>query len=267
MSSSFPSILGPDEPPAVEIVNPAGRSSALLICDHASARVPASLADLGLSREELHLHIGWDIGAADVARRLSALLDAPLILSGYSRLVIDCNRPPGSPTSIAPVSGGITIPGNASVTEEEARARADACFWPYHRAILATLDDRLARGLHTVLFSVHSFTPSLLGQDRPWHVGVLYGHDRRLAGYFLEALSAIRGLAVGDNQPYQVTDGGDFSIPSYGERRGLYCVLIEMRQDLIGKAEGVSTWANRLADVYSGIEPRLDLPVRRSPGI
>lgn len=259
MVAPLPLILAPNEPPAVRVENAAGRSSALLIVDHASARVPESLANLGLSQAELHQHIGWDIGAADVARRLSEQLDAALVLSGYSRLVIDCNRPPGSPTSIPPVSGGITVPGNARVTDEEADARADACFWPYHRAILSILDERLARRAPTVLFSVHSFTPSLFGKDRPWNVGVLHGRDRRLAGHFLEELSAVPGLVVGDNQPYQVTDGGDFSIPSYGERRGLYCVLIEIRQDGVGTPSGARAWADRLAEIYKRIEPRLSL--------
>jgi predicted N-formylglutamate amidohydrolase len=259
MSTSHLQILEPGEPPAVEVHNLAGRSTALVLCDHASRRVPASLANLGLTKDQLGEHIGWDIGAANVARRLSALLDATAVLSGYSRLVVDCNRPLGSPTSIAPMSGGIVVPGNARVSEEEARARADACFWPYHRTIERVLDERKARGVATVLLSIHSFTPSLLGQDRPWHVALLYGRDKRLAGHFIDELAAISGLEVGDNQPYQVTDSGDFSLPAYGERRGLHHAIFEIRQDGIGTEEGARAWADRLAELYGRIEARLIL--------
>ncbi|WP_437680224.1 N-formylglutamate amidohydrolase [Sorangium sp. So ce131] len=251
-----PSLLAPDEPPAFEVVNPDGRSSAVLLCDHAANVVPRRLARLGLYGDELSQHIGWDIGAARLSRRLSTLLDAPLVLSGYSRLVIDCNRPPGSPTSIPQISGGVPIPGNA-IDAAEAEARADACFWPYHRAAAALLDARRDRRKSTVVVCVHSFTPSLLGQDRPWHAAVLYGRDRRLAGPFLEALRREPGLCVGDNQPYYVTDGGDYSIPVHGEARGLPCVLLEIRQDGLTRDEDVEAWAQRLARIYREIEAAL----------
>ncbi len=259
MSEPFRSILAPGEPPAVEVVNPSGRSTAVLTCDHASPRVPASLEDLGVGRAELHDHIGWDIGAAMVARTLSALLDAPLVLSGYSRLVIDCNRPPGSPTSIPDVSGGVVIPGNARVSEREARARAEECFWPYQRAIEGLLDGRRERGAPAVVLCIHSFTPVLLGQARPWDVALLHGRDRRLAGYFIEELSREPGLVVGDNEPYRVTDAGDYGVPVHCERRGLLGALIEVRQDRIADEAGARSWAERLAGVYRRIEGRLGL--------
>jgi predicted N-formylglutamate amidohydrolase len=105
-SASTLALLGSDEPPPVELVNDGGRSSAVLVCDHASNRVPQQLGTLGLDAAQLADHIGWDPGAAEVARRLSTLLDAPLVLSGYSRLVIDCNRPLRSTGSIAEESDG-----------------------------------------------------------------------------------------------------------------------------------------------------------------
>jgi predicted N-formylglutamate amidohydrolase len=252
-------ILAPDEPPAVEVVNPNGASTAFLICDHASFRVPASLSDLGLSEAARRAHIGWDIGAADVARRLSYLLDAPLVLSGYSRLVIDCNRPPGSLTSIPAVTCGVAVPGNAAVDEREARAREEACFWPYHRAIERLLGEREARGARTVLLSIHSFTPSLYGLDRPWNISLLYGKDKRLAAHFLEELGGMTDIMSGDNEPYQVTDRGDYGIPVYSERRGNLGVLVEIRQDCIATAPEAHAWADRLATLYKRIEPRLGL--------
>ncbi|WP_437930167.1 N-formylglutamate amidohydrolase [Sorangium sp. So ce291] len=255
MSSPPPAlrILAPDEPPAFEVVNPDGRSSAVLLCDHASNAVPRSLSVLALQKEALSQHTGWDIGAALLSRRLSALLDAPLVLSGYSRLVIDCNRPLGSPTSIPEISCGVPIPGN-TIGADEARARAEACFWPYHNAITALLDARRDRREATAILSVHSFTPSMPGQDRPWHAAVLYGRDRRLAALFLEALRREPGLCVGDNEPYYVSDGGDYGIPVYGEARGLPAVLLEIRQDGLLSAEAVEAWAQRLAAIYREIE-------------
>ncbi|KYF63194.1 N-formylglutamate amidohydrolase [Sorangium cellulosum] len=255
MSSPPPAsrFLAPDEPPAFEVVNPEGRSSAVLLCDHASNAVPRSLPELALQEEALREHTGWDIGAALLSRRLSALLDAPLVLSGYSRLVIDCNRPLGAPSSIPEVSCGVPIPGNA-IDAAEARARADACFWPYHDAITALLDARRDRRRPTAILSVHSFTPSMPGQERPWHAAVLYGRDRRLAAPFIELLRREPGLCVGDNEPYHVSAGGDYGIPVHGEARGLPCVLLEIRQDGLLSAEGVEAWAQRLAAIYRAIE-------------
>jgi predicted N-formylglutamate amidohydrolase len=245
------------KPAPVEVVNPSGRSTAFLVCDHASARVPEALGSLGLTQDELHQHIGWDIGAAEVARHLSTLLDAPLVLSGYSRLVIDCNRPPGAPTSIAATSGGVAVPGNASVGEAEAQARAETYFWPYHRTIARMLDERLAAGRPAAILSIHSFTPSLLGQARPWPIAMIYGKDRLLAGLLLEALGREHGVLVGDNQPYHVTDEGDYGIPVHAERRALPGVLVELRQDEVGSPLGARAWAERLSRLYREIEPRL----------
>lgn len=246
-------LLAADEPPAFEVVNPEGRSSAVLLCDHASNRVPRSLGNLCLRSDDLCDHIGWDLGAAQLSRRLSALLDAPLVLSGYSRLVIDCNRPLGTPASIPENSCGVPVPGNV-IDAAEAKARADACFWPYHNAITRLLDLRRDRRIATAILSMHSFTPSMPGQERPWQVAILYGRDRRLAAPFLEALRREPGLCVGDNEPYRVSEGGDYSIPVHGEARGLPCVLIEVRQDCLASAEGVEAWAQRLAAIYRGID-------------
>lgn len=251
-------VLAPDEPPACEVVNLDGLFPAVLLCDHASPRVPAALAGLGLSQAELLDHIGWDPGAADLARRLSTLLDAPLCLSGYSRLCIDCNRPPRVPASILGSSAGIVIPGNSQLSPEEAAARQEALFWPYHRAIAGLLDRRRDAGRQTVLLSIHSFTPCLQGQERPWHVGFMYGVDRRLAELFLEAFAQYPSLCVGDNLPYQVTPETDYSIPVHGEARGLPCVLIEVRNDGLATSAGVAVWAQRLAMAFFAMQR--DLP-------
>jgi predicted N-formylglutamate amidohydrolase len=250
-------VLEPGEPPAFEIVNEAGRARAVLTCDHASPRLPRRLGDLGVPEGDRLTHIGWDIGAALVARRLAELVDAPLVLSGYSRLAIDCNRPPGAPTSIPDATGGVEVPGNRGLAPASAAERAEALFWPYHNAIEALLDRRASAGRPALLVAVHSFTPSLLGQARPWRAALLYNRDRRLADLFREGLAREPGMIVGDNEPYRVTDGGDFTVPVHGERRGIPHVLFEIRQDEIGDPRGVEAWAARLAALVREAEARL----------
>lgn len=246
--------LTPSDGASHEVLNPNGRSSAVLLVDHASSKVPAVLGDLGLSDADRLSHIGWDIGAADTARRLSRILDAPCVSSGFSRLVIDCNRPLGVPSSIPAVTGGVTVPGNQDVDEAAARARADACFHPYHDAIRSLLDARRDRGQRTVVLAIHSFTPVLLGAVRPWHCGVVYGRDVSYAARWLEALRRDPRLVVGDNEPYRVSDASDSSIPVHAEKRDLHGVLIEMRQDLVGAPGGPEEWAERLAAAHRFVD-------------
>ncbi len=239
-------LLAADEQPAFTVECESGHSEWVLICDHAGNRIPRKLASLGLPDAELQRHIAWDIGAATVSRKLARALDATLILQNYSRLVIDCNRPLNSSESIALMSERTEIPGNRNLSADAARQRVEEIFAPYHACIRATLDDRLQRRQQTLLISMHSFTPSYLGAQRPWHVGVLYNRDARLAGTLIAALRAEAGPVVGDNEPYTVGDDTDYSIPEYGERRGLLHVGIEIRQDLIDTEAGQQEWATRL---------------------
>ena len=241
-------LLGPDDPPPYRVVCEAGRSAFVLICDHASCTVPARLGLLGLDEATLRTHIGWDLGAAEVARMLALALDAVLILQSYSRLVIDCNRPLASPASIASVSDAIAIPGNAGLTAPEAEQRAAAIFTPYHDRIRRELDARAARQRATVLVSVHSFTPVFQGFVRPWHVGTLYNRDPRLARALMQELRTEAALVVGDNEPYAASDATDFAIPQHGELRELLHVGIEIRQDLIAEGAAQRDWAQRLAE-------------------
>jgi len=240
-------LLAPDEPSPVAEYNTAGGSPFLLVCDHAGRRIPRGLHDLGVGEADLKRHVAWDIGIEGAARRLSERLDAHLIMQIYSRLVIDCNRPPGSPTSIAPLSEDVVIPGNENVSLEDAAARVREIFVPYHQAIERHLEARKNRP--TFLISLHSFTPVYAGMARPWQAGVLYNRYRALADALRAALGAPGDLVVGDNEPYTVDDETDYTIPVHGERRGLSHVAIEIRQDLIGDEAGQEYWANRLADV------------------
>jgi predicted N-formylglutamate amidohydrolase len=239
-------LLSHDEPPAFRLEREHGRSAFFLICDHAGSLIPRRLGSLGLDSVDLERHIAWDIGAAAVARELAALLDATVILQNYSRLVIDCNRPIGSPSSIAASSERTIIPGNASLDAADAQRRAHEVFEPYHDRIVRLLDDRKARGQPTMLISIHSFTPVFMAEARRWHAGVLYNRDPRLARSLLEVLGSDPALLVGDNEPYAVSDETDYAIPVYGEKRGLPHVEIEVRQDLITDARGQHEWAVRL---------------------
>ncbi|WDK67738.1 N-formylglutamate amidohydrolase [Xanthomonas campestris] len=240
-------LLGPDDPAPFTVRNAQGASPWLLIADHAGQRVPARLHNLGLPQHELDRHIGWDISIAEVTRRLAEQLDAFAISQTYSRLVIDCNRPHAAASLMPEVSDSTPIPGNAGLTDSARQQRIDAIFAPYHARIAAELDARAARAQPTLLVSMHSFTPVMAGIARPWHAGVLYNRDTRLAHRLLQALRADSDLVVGDNQPYAVSDATDYAIPVYGEGRGLPHVELEIRQDLISDAAGQAAWAQRLA--------------------
>jgi predicted N-formylglutamate amidohydrolase len=250
-------LLGADDPAPFTVHRAHGDSPFVLIADHAGQRIPARLGDLGLSQAELDRHIGWDIGIAGLAERLSEKLDAFAILQTYSRLVIDCNRPLEAPGSIVAVSDGTTIPGNEGLDDDARTARALEIFAPYHARITQELDRRSEESPAPVLVSLHSFTPVFAGFVRPWHTGVLYHRDARLAHALRDALRAEAGMVVGDNEPYAVSDTSDFAVPVHGEQRGLLHVELEIRQDLIDDAAGQEEWAERLARILPALLPDL----------
>lgn len=240
-------LLAAGEPAPVTVYNPSGGSPFLLVADHAGNAIPRSLGRLGVAARELRRHIAWDIGIAGVGRILSDALGAALIQQNYSRLVIDCNRPPGMPSSTPEVSELTKIPGNAGLSDEDKAARAKEIFYPYHERIETEIKRRWRARMPAVLISLHSFTPSFKGVARPWHVALLYNRDPRLSRHLLALLKAEQGLVVGNNEPYVVSDSTDYTIPVHGERLGLPHALIEIRQDLIGDDRGQHTWALRLA--------------------
>jgi predicted N-formylglutamate amidohydrolase len=240
-------LLADDEPPPFTVEHEHGRSPFVLICDHAGRRIPRRLGTLGLADGELQRHIAWDIGARGVASQMAEVLDAILIAQTYSRLVIDCNRPPGAPTSITQRSERTDIPGNHGISPEDAALRTQEIFVPYHARITAELDRRHAVAEPTLLISMHSFTPVFHEIARPWHIGMLYNRDTQLAHVLLELIRTEGEWTVGDNEPYSVSDGTDYAIPVHGEQRGLPHVEIEVRQDLITDEAGQHEWAERIA--------------------
>jgi predicted N-formylglutamate amidohydrolase len=241
------SLLSPGDPPAFRTLNEAGRFPLLLLCDHAGKAVPAALGDLGISANELGRHIGWDIGALDVATELSALLDAPLVASTYSRLVIDCNRWPGGEGSIPEVSDGTRVPANAGLSAGDIDARAHACFWPYHNEVERLIADMTARGTGPALLVVHSFTPVMNGARRPWHLGVLWRTDARLPAPLLTELRRLDGVVTGDNEPYSARASYEYTLAAHADAHELPHCSLEIRQDLIDTRQAAAGWARQLA--------------------
>ncbi len=242
------SLLAPTDPPPYEEHRIDGTSDFFITVDHASPRIPGRLGDLGVSAAERARHIAWDIGALGIARALSEKLDATLVATSYSRLVIDCNRDPAMDTSIPTVSEYTPIPGNEGLSAEGRAARVAEIFEPYHRRITDLLDARRAAGRETILVAQHSMTDVYKGNARAMHAAVLYNRDRRFAGAVLDALRAQSGLVIADNEPYFVSDATDYTVPVHAERRGLLHVEIEVRQDLVASESGQHEWAGRLAD-------------------
>src|SRR5690606_27710484 len=245
-----PLLLGRGDPPAFFFLEEAGPAPALLICDHASRAIPASLQRLGLEGADLARHIAWDIGVAEVAKELAPRLRCPAVLSGFSRLVIAANRRTGSAGSTPEVNDGTEVPGNQNLGEAERRARVDQLLKPYHAAVSRMIEANLAAGQRPLLIFLHSFTPVMDGFQRPWEVGILWNEDRRLAGPLIEALRA-RGVRTGDNEPYSGTSSEDYGLHVHAEARGLPGVLIEVRQDLIDHPQGVKRWSRLLYEVLA----------------
>ncbi|MGQ0675418.1 MAG: N-formylglutamate amidohydrolase [Rhodospirillales bacterium] len=252
-------LLRAGDPPPFEVLNPVGRAPFLLICDHASRAVPRALGNLGLDEAVLMRHIGWDIGAAEVTRHLSRRFDAPAVLSGYSRLVIDCNRVPGTKQSIPRVSDGVRVPGNRGLSAMEAARRKRELFDPYHGAVDAAIGRFHARACVPAVISIHSCTPVMDGVERPWHVGVLHDRDLRIAEPLMANLAACAGVCVGDNKPYSGRGQAGKSIHLHACDRGLPHVMIEIRQDLIDTHGGAEHWAAVLSDALAPIlaDPKL----------
>jgi predicted N-formylglutamate amidohydrolase len=240
-------LLAADEPAPVFEEGLQRGAEFLITVDHASARIPRALGDLGLPTNQLQAHIAWDIGALGIARHVAEALDAPLIAQNYSRLVIDCNRDPSVPSSIPTVGELVTIPGNTDLEAAQTDARRREIFWPYQQRIKAVLDARLAAGRATILVAQHTMTDVFKGVARPMHAAILYNRDRRFAGLVLDELRREAGLIIADNEPYFVSDANDYTIPVHGEARGLPHVEIEVRQDLVASAAGQIAWAVRIA--------------------
>jgi predicted N-formylglutamate amidohydrolase len=237
-------LLGANESHPAHIVNAHGSSPFVLICEHASNAVPEKLGDLGLSNEDRQRHIAWDIGAAGVSLGLSQLLDAPLIMQCYSRLVYDCNRPPESEGAMPVVSEVFTIPGNAQLSADDRLARTSGVYRPFMDAIQKLLDRRAAHGQRAIPVSIHSFTRVYRGQEREVELGLLFDRDDWLAQ---KLVGNFPGVNTQFNEPYGPQDGVMHLMNLIAAPRGLKHLMIEVRNDLITEEAGQKAWAERLA--------------------
>ncbi|MCA1242722.1 N-formylglutamate amidohydrolase [Stappia stellulata] len=230
----------------IQTENGSGRGPFVILCDHASRRVPDDLGDLGLDEAALRAHIAWDPGALGVSRELSQRLDAPLVYPDMSRLVIDCNRDTAAHDLIPSVSEITEIPGNRDLSDAERAARIARVHAPFHTAIAALLDARAAEGLETAVVSIHSFTPVYKGIARPWPIGILSNIDRRLAEGMLADLGRQGVEPLGDNEPYAPSDGVYYTLARHGEARRLPSAMVEIRNDELATASAETLWAERL---------------------
>ena len=233
-------ILAPSEKPAAEVINPDGRAPIVLVCEHASAFVPKSMAGLGLREEDRKSHAAWDIGALEVAKRLSALLDAPLVVSRISRLVYDCNRPPEAPDSIPAKSELIEAPANANLTEAERQSRVNKIYEPFRALLAKTIS---GGGALPALVTVHSFTPVFFGVERAVELGLLHDTDDRLARAMFEAAPQFSALKTALNEPYGPADGVTHTLREHALPEGLLNVMIEIRNDIVSDPDGVERQA------------------------
>jgi len=255
-------LLTPRDPRPVETVNAGGRSPFVLTCEHAGRVIPEWLGDLGVARADMERHIAWDVGAEGLSRQLSMLLDAPVVLQRYSRLVVDCNRPFDAPDCFPEASDATPVPANRGLSRDARQQRFDEIHRPFHRELSELLDRRVAAGPAPLLVAVHSFTPRLAGgPERPWHVGALSNRDRSLADRFLAAFRQQNAdVPSAHNQPYVVDDLTDFTIPVHGEARGIPHLLLEIRNDLIAQSEGQHRWAGLIADALLTANPQKTEP-------
>ncbi|MEP3048095.1 MAG: N-formylglutamate amidohydrolase [Roseibium sp.] len=233
---------------AVEVLNADGAGSLVLLCDHASNHFPPPYDQaLGVSEVDKSAHIAWDPGALGVAKSLSEKLDAPLVHTTVSRLIIDCNREEDRADLIPCLSETTQISGNQNLSSEEKNFRLDLVHRPFHKAIDKLLNLRKERGQPTAVVSIHTYTPVYKGQSRPWEIGLIYDQDRRIADQVLQSLKSLDELTVGDNEPYAPSDGVYYTIHRHGEERSLPCLMIEIRNDEVTTPRDEEKWAAFLA--------------------
>ncbi len=254
------SLIGPSDPPACQIINDRGKAQVLLVCDHASNVVPASLNSLGLEPDALEQHIGYDIGAGKLVHHLSEHLDAPAVLAGYSRLVVDLNRSLEDPSVMPEVSDGTPIPGNQNMSAAHRSQRVHDFYTPYRKTIDMKLHDFRERGVVPAFIAIHTFTPEMAGFSRPWHIGILWDKDPRIPVPLMQNLRALPdGYNIGDNEPYSGKHPADYTIDHHAEAGGIPHVSIEIRQDLVNTEDGAERWATILHEAMRDIleDPQL----------
>jgi predicted N-formylglutamate amidohydrolase len=253
-------VLSAGEPPPFRVENQRGEGAGLIICDHASNRVPRALKDLGLKKNALKQHIGWDIGAEDASLHMGRALDMPVVLAQYTRLLVDLNRAPHHLECIPEVSDHVKIPANANLTKKDREKRLKEIFWPYQNKIGKLVDRMTAKKQVPIILAIHSFTPEMDGVKRPWHISVLWRKEDKIAKQLVrEIRSNHPDLLVGENQPYSLFSEKfpGSTLSRHAEERGLPYVFVEFRQDLIDTKQKAIHWADIL---LQALQPVLENP-------
>ena len=252
-------LLAPGEPQPFCILNKSAETPLLLLCDHASRRIPESLGNLGLDPVALRCHLAWDIGAGPMTTSLASSLGATAVLAGYSRLVVDCNRQLLDPQAFLEYGDGVVVSGNRGISDADRRVRTEEIYWPYHGAIAGQITRLQNAGQMPIVLAIHSFTPVMNSVSRPWEVGILWDKDPRVPGILIDELRRA-GLIVGDNEPYSGRAPQDFTIDHHAEAAGLPHAGIEIRQDLVSDEYGVQ----KMAEVFNGILTSLPERIRNT---
>mgnify|MGYP001054052591 CR=1 FL=1 len=261
ISAAESPLLNPNERPAAHVLNPHGTAPAVLVCEHASRFIPKSLNNLGLDPKADRSHVAWDIGALDLATALSDALNAPLVASRISRLVYDCNRPPESPGAVPAQSERFAVPGNTGLSDQQKAARADQVYFPFRTLLAQVLD---THPVAPVLITIHSFTPTYHGKNRPVELGVLHDNDDRMAQALLHEAQGRTNLIAALNQPYSAIDGVTHTLRDQAGPRGLANVMIEVRNDLIDHPDGVTRIAGQLGPILKQLVGQFARPQTQS---
>ena len=238
----------------VRVSNPDGSGPFVVLCDHASNHVPEGYGTLGLSPADLQRHIAWDPGALGVSEVMSQLLDAPLVESCVSRLVIDCNRTLDAPDLIPSLSEATTIPANVNLDVAARQQRIALSHVPYHAAIEKLARERTSSGFPAPIYvAIHSYTPVYRGVERPWHVGIIHDDDDRIAAPLIAGLQALNQFNVGVNEPYSPVDRVYSTLERHASAFGLPAVMIEIRNDLITTPQEEKIWGELLSRLLKNI--------------
>lgn len=254
MTDNINSLIGPDEPPPCQVINEQGKASVLLVADHASNHIPKSLNNLGLAAESLEQHIAYDIGTRKLIEHLSQHLDAPGVVAGYSRLVVDLNRSLEDPSVMPEFSDQTPIPGNQNMSAAHRNQRIHDFYTPYRKTIDSMLQRFRQRDVAPAFIAIHSFTPEMAGFSRPWQVGILWDKDPRIPLPLMQNLRAhSEGFNIGDNEPYSGKHPADYTIDHHAEASGIPHVSIEIRQDLVNTEEDAERWATILHEALAEV--------------
>ncbi|MEP0521239.1 MAG: N-formylglutamate amidohydrolase [Hyphomicrobiales bacterium] len=258
-------LLNSIDGPAAVTINANGDSEIVLVCEHASNRIPHALNNLGLEPETIESHAAWDPGAAAVALLLSQSLDAPLVNARFSRLVYDLNRPPEHPDAMRSVSEVHHVPGNEHLSPEDERERVNAIYKPFCAQVALVLDKTISRHSNPVLVTIHTFNPVYHGQKREVELGILHDDDTRLADQMLQEAAHLTTMVTRRNEPYGPEDGVAHTMRLHAIPNGILNVMLEIRNDLVATPEQQTRVAEEIDTILRAALSMLNAPTKILP--